>query len=54
MSKAKAQRILSDVELDLVARHFRVLGEAMRLRILQVVCHEPRTVNEIVTAVGAT
>jgi DNA-binding transcriptional ArsR family regulator len=26
----------------------------MRLKILQAVCHEPRTVNWIVTAVGAT
>lgn len=37
-----------------MARHFRVLGEPMRLKILQSVCHEPHTVNEIVAAVGAT
>jgi DNA-binding transcriptional ArsR family regulator len=30
------------------------LGEPMRLRILQAVCRAPRSVNDIVTAVGAT
>jgi DNA-binding transcriptional ArsR family regulator len=54
MSKRNAHRILSDEELDRVALHFRVLGEPMRLKILQAVCQEPRTVNEIVEAVGAT
>lgn len=41
-------------ELDQVALRFRLLGETMRLRILQAVCRQPRTVNEIVEAVGAT
>jgi len=54
MSKKKPQRILSDEELNKVALHFRVLGEPMRLKILQAVCREPRTVNDIVAAVGAT
>ena len=54
MSKRKPQRILSDEELNRVALHFRVLGEPMRLKILQAVCREPRTVNDIVAAVGAT
>jgi len=31
-----------------------LLGEPMRLKILQAVCGEPRTVNDIVAAVGAT
>lgn len=33
---------------------FRALGEPMRLKILQAVCQEPRPVNDIVAAVGAT
>ena len=54
MSNRTPRRLLSDGELDRVAMHFRVLGEPMRLKILQSVCREPRTVNEIVSAVGAT
>lgn len=53
MTKAKASRFLSETELELVATRFRALGEPMRLRILQAVCHQPRTVNEIVEAVGS-
>lgn len=54
MSTAKAKRNLTDAELEQIAVHFRLLGEPMRLKILQVVCKEPRTVNAIVAAVGAT
>src|SRR5579884_4171497 len=54
MSNTKPNRLLSDDELGRVAMHFRVLGEPMRLKILQAVCQEPRTVNDIVKAVGAT
>lgn len=54
MSNRKPRFLLSDEELDRVAMHFRVLGEPMRLKILQAVCQEPRTVNDIVAAVGAT
>lgn len=53
MSKTQ-KTILSDAELERVATHFRVLGEPMRLKILQAVCREPRSVNDIVAAVGAT
>lgn len=53
MSKAKYNHFLSESELELVAARFRALSEPMRLRILQAVCHQPRTVNEIVAAVGA-
>lgn len=54
MSNTKKQRLLSDDEIGRVALHFRLLGEPMRLKILQSVCREPRTVNDIVAAVGAT
>jgi DNA-binding transcriptional ArsR family regulator len=54
MSNLNAKSRLADEELEGIALHFRLLGEPMRLKILQAVCREPRTVNDIVTAVGAT
>ena len=54
MSNTKTKRVLTDAELAGIARHFKLLGEPMRLKILQAVCEQPRTVTEIVTAVGAT
>ena len=54
MSTAKRKRSLTEDELEQIATHFRLLGEPMRLRILQAICQEPRTVNDIVTAVDAT
>lgn len=48
------KRTLAEAELEQVARHFRLLGEPMRLKILQTLCGKPRTVNEIVAAVGAS
>lgn len=52
MSKEKLA--LNPQELEEIAARFRALGEPMRLRIVQAVCAGPRTVNEIVEAVGAT
>jgi DNA-binding transcriptional ArsR family regulator len=40
--------------LDRIAARFKVLGEPMRLRILQAVCKQPRSVNAIVAATGST
>lgn len=54
MSTTKKKRALTDEELESIALHFRLLGEPMRLKILQAVCAAPRTVNDIVTAVAAT
>jgi DNA-binding transcriptional ArsR family regulator len=54
MSTGKTDYLLSDEQLEQVALRFRLLGEPMRLRILQAVCNKPRTVNEVVKAVGAT
>ena len=53
MSTEKPRRLLSDPELERIALHFKVLGEPMRLKILQAVCQETRTVGDIVAAVGA-
>ena len=45
-------------ELDLVfaavARHFAILSEPTRLKILHVICQEERSVSEIVAATTAT
>lgn len=54
MSKNKTPRPLAVEELEQVANHFKMLGEPMRLRILQAVCKGPRSVNDIVAATGAT
>lgn len=54
MSKGKYTYSLTTEELERIAGRFKVLGEPMRLRILQTVCKEPRSVNEIVAAVGST
>ena len=54
MSSVKTTRNLTDAELNEVAEQFRVLGEPMRLRILQALCAGPQTVGEIVAATGAT
>ena len=52
--KKKTAPPLSDDQLERVASRFRLLGEPMRLKILQAVCRKPLTVTEIVAAVGAT
>ena len=54
MSRTGTNRDLTDAELEKVAEQFRLLGEPMRLKILQAVCIRPLTVSEIVEATGAT
>jgi len=54
MSTGTFSRALTVAELEQIAARFKVLGEPMRLRILQAVCKEPRTVNDIVIATGST
>ena len=54
MSKATKKATLSAAQLERVARQFRVLGEPLRLSILQAICARPLTVTEIVAATGAT
>lgn len=45
---------MSANELTQIAAWFKLLGEPMRLKILQSICHQPRTVNDIVEATGST
>ena len=54
MSNSKRKEKLTDAELEKVATQFRLLGEPMRLKILQALCAKPLTVGEIVAATGAT
>ena len=54
MSTLKTARDLTDAELEKVAGQFRLLGEPMRLKILQALCAKPLAVGEIVAATGAT
>jgi DNA-binding transcriptional ArsR family regulator len=54
MANARPHILLSPGQLEEVAALFKVLGEPMRLRILQAVCKQPRSVNEIVEATRAT
>jgi DNA-binding transcriptional ArsR family regulator len=54
MSRVHATRDLTDTELEKVAGQFRLLGEPMRLKILQALCQKPLAVSEIVAATGAT
>ena len=54
MANNKLLRPLAEDELNYLAGRFKLLGEPMRLKILQSVCHAPRTVNDIVKATGST
>jgi DNA-binding transcriptional ArsR family regulator len=54
MSNCKSLRPLTEDELGYLAGRFKLLGEPMRLKILQSVCHHPRTVNDMVKATGST
>jgi DNA-binding transcriptional ArsR family regulator len=54
MKQAKIRKDLTAEQVEDVAALFKALGEPMRLRIVQSVCHGPRSVGEIVEAVGST
>jgi len=54
MAKGKFQNVAAAGELEQIATRFKMLGEPMRLRILQAVCKGPRPVNDIVSAAGST
>ena len=54
MSKRNLVQQLSADELERIAARFKVLGEPMRLKILQAVCKQPRTVNDIVAVTDST
>ncbi len=45
---------LPDALVELVAQRFRVIGEPMRIRLLDALRHGPMTINELTFALGAT
>ena len=45
---------LPDTLVELIAERFRVVGEPMRIRLLDALRDGPLTVNELTEAVGAT
>ncbi|MGA3145008.1 MAG: metalloregulator ArsR/SmtB family transcription factor [Verrucomicrobiota bacterium] len=54
MSKEIFSGTVAARDLEQIAARFKLLGEPMRLRILQAVCKGPRSVNGIVAATGST
>ena len=45
---------LPDPLVELIAQRFRVIGEPLRIRILDLLRDGPMTVNELTEALGAT
>ena len=45
---------LPDALVELIARRFRVIGEPMRIRLLDVLRDGPATINELTEALGAS
>ena len=45
---------LPEALIELIARRFRVMGEPMRIRLLDQLRSGPMTVNELAEALGAT
>ena len=54
MASTKSTASFSTRQFEEIAALFRMLGEPMRLRILQAICKAPRSVNEIVETTGST
>jgi DNA-binding transcriptional ArsR family regulator len=52
--KSVKQLALSPEAVELIAGRFRLLGEPLRIRILQVLAERECTVGELVDAVGST
>jgi DNA-binding transcriptional ArsR family regulator len=50
----RRHRPLSAEAIELVAARFRILGEPLRIRMLQVLQEGHKTVSELVAAVGST
>jgi DNA-binding transcriptional ArsR family regulator len=51
-SMAQSKKILTDEELDTLAKKFKVLSEPSRLRILRCLTEGERCVNDIINSTG--
>lgn len=54
MSATPVPHPLPEALVGLIAQRFRVLGEPMRIRVLDALRDGPRTVNELTEELGAT
>ena len=54
MSTTTIPHPLPDALVELIAQRFRVIGEPMRIRLLDQLRDGPMTVNELTAALGAT
>ncbi len=50
----KAPEMLSDAAIELVATRFRILGEPLRIRLIQALHDGEKSVSELVAEVGST
>jgi DNA-binding transcriptional ArsR family regulator len=54
MTEAAIPHPLPDALVELIATRFRVIGEPMRIRLLDALRAGPLTINELADAVGAS
>ncbi len=54
MPGRKRHEPLSEAAIDLVAGRFRILGEPLRIRLIQALQEGEKSVSELVAAVGST
>jgi DNA-binding transcriptional ArsR family regulator len=53
-ARSPRQTVLSPAAIELIAARFRILGEPLRIRIIQTLERGEKTVSEIVESVGST
>src|SRR5690242_11396758 len=54
MAARRQRRHLSAEAIDMIAERFRILGEPLRIRIIQTLEEGEKNVSELVSAVGST
>ena len=54
MNLRKGHQAMSTAAIDLVAARFRILGEPVRIRLIQALQHGEKSVSELVAEVGST
>lgn len=54
VQKAKGREEMSEAAIDLVAARFRILGEPLRIRLIQALHDGEKSVSELVAEVGST
>lgn len=53
-STLKVQHPLPEALIEMIARRFRVLGEPMRIKLLDALSQQPSTVGELTEITGAS